>query len=238
MLRDEGRLMAELLSVVILAHGHAPLLPAALDSVLDQGDPDLELIIVEHERSDQVVEILDRYRDTPRRHLACGGDTPGAARNAGVSAASGELLAFLDADDLWPPRRVAAGRSALESAPDLDAVFGRQCIFRDRSEAPIADPAEALRMAGPPQTGRAITAATFRCASLERVGPFSVETVLGSEIEWIARAEDAGLRFGRLDDPMQLRRSHAENTTRTHRDEYGDYARVLKRVIDRRRGRA
>jgi hypothetical protein len=35
-----------------------------------------------------------------------------------------------------------------------------------------------------------------------------------------------------------LRRGHAENTTRTHRQEYGDYARALKRVIDRRRGQA
>jgi glycosyltransferase involved in cell wall biosynthesis len=230
--------MAGLLSVVILAHGHASLLPGALDSVLDQGDPDLELIVVEHEPSDQVGEILDRHRDMPWRHLASGGNTPGAARNAGISAATGELLAFLDADDLWPPRRLAAGRSALESEPDLDAVFGRVRIFHDRSGAAITDPAEATQVAGPPQTGRAITAAVFRRASLERVGPFSVETVLGSELEWIARAEDAGLRFGWLDDVLLLRRSHAENTTRTHRQEYGDYARALKRVIDRRRGRA
>jgi glycosyltransferase involved in cell wall biosynthesis len=235
---DEGQLMPELLSVVILAHGHASLLPGALDSVLDQGDPNLELIVVEHEPSDQVTEILDRHRDIPRRHLASGGDTPGAARNAGISAANGELLAFLDADDLWPPHRLAAGRSALDGKPDLDAVFGRARIFHDRDGVPISDPAEAAQVAAPPQAGRAITAAVFRRAGLERVGPFNADTVLGSELEWIARAEDAGLRFGWLDDTVQLRRSHPENTTRTHRQEYGDYARALKRVIDRRRGRA
>jgi glycosyltransferase involved in cell wall biosynthesis len=230
--------MAELLSVVILAHGHAPLLPGALDSVIDQEDPELELLVVEHEPSDQVAEIVDRHRDTPRQHLVSGGDTPGAARNAGISAASGELLAFLDADDLWPPRRLVAGRSALESELDLDAVFGRVRIFDDRSGTPIADAADAAQVAGPPHAGRMITAAVFRRASLERVGPFNAETVLGSEIEWVARAEDAGLRFGRLHDTVLLRRGHAENTTRTHRREYGDYARALKRVIDRRRGRA
>lgn len=229
--------MAELLSVVILAHGHARLLPAAIGSVLDQDDPELELVVVEHDPSNQVAEILDRYEDTRRRRLASGGDTPGAARNAGVTAAGGSLLAFLDADDLWPPGRLAAGRSALESNPELDAVFGRVRTFHDRSGTPIADPAEAADVAGPPQAARAVTAAVFRRASLERVGAFDAGTVLGSEIEWVARAEDAGLRLGRLDDAVLLRRNHADNTTRTHRRQYGDYARALKRVIDRRRGR-
>jgi glycosyltransferase involved in cell wall biosynthesis len=229
--------MTELLSVVILAHGHTRLLPAAIGSVLAQGDPDIELLVVEHEPSDQVAEILDRYADAPRRHLTSGGDTPGAARNAGVAAAAGSLLAFLDADDLWPPGRLAAGRSALESDPDLDAVFGPMRLFDDHSGTPITDPADAARVAGPPQAVRAVTAALFRRGSLERVGPFDAGTVLGSEIDWVARAEDAGLRFARVDDVMQLRRSHGDNTTRTHRDEYGDYARALKRVIDRRRGR-
>jgi glycosyltransferase involved in cell wall biosynthesis len=229
--------MAESLSVVILAHGHAALLPAAIGSVLAQGDPDIELLVVEHERSDQVAGILDRYVDIPRRHLTSGGDTPGAARNAGVAAAGGSLLAFLDADDLWPPGRLAAGRSALDSDPDLDAVFGQVRIFDDRGPTPITDPAEAAAAAGPPQAGRAVTSALFRLRSLERVGLFDAETVLGSEIDWIARAVDGALRFGRLDDTVLLRRSHADNTTRTHREEYGDYARALKRVIDRRRGR-
>lgn len=229
--------MPELLSVVILAHGHTRLLPAAIGSVLDQGDPELELLVVEHEVSDQVTEILDRYDVTPRRQLASGGDTPGAARNAGISAADGPLLAFLDADDLWPPGRLAAGRRALEGDPDLDAVFGAVRGFQDPSGAPITDPAEAAEVAGPPQAGRAVTAAVFRRDSLERVGPFNTDTVLGSELEWVARAEDAGLRFGHLDDALLLRRNHADNTTRTHRHEYGDYARTLKRVIDRRRGR-
>ena len=229
--------MAALVSVVVLAHGHTRLLPAAIESVLGRGDPELELLVVEHEPSRQVAEILDRYGETPVRHLASAGYTPGAARNAGISAAAGSVLAFLDADDLWPPRRLAASLSALESDQALDAVFGPVRMFQDRGGAPIADPAEAARVAGPPQTARLITAAVFRRASLERVGPFDAETVLGSEIEWVARAEDAGLRFGWIDGVVLLRRSHAENTTRIHRREYGDYARALKQVIDRRRGR-
>jgi glycosyltransferase involved in cell wall biosynthesis len=227
--------MTELVSVVILAHRHAALLPAAIDSVLGQGDPAVELLVVEHEPSEAVAEVVERHRDEPVRSLSSGGKTPGAARNAGASAASGPLLAFLDGDDLWPPGRLGAARGALEEDPEMDAVFGRVRAFEDRGATPIADPAEAAQIAGPPESGRLITAAMLRRPGFERVGRFEQETVLGSEIDWIARAEDAHLRFGWLDDVVLLRRSHAENTTRIQRDDYGEYARVLKRVIDRRR---
>jgi glycosyltransferase involved in cell wall biosynthesis len=227
--------MTELVSVVILAHRHAALLSAAIDSVLAQGDPAVELLVVEHEPSEAVAEIVERHGDEPVQLLPSGGKTPGAARNAGTSAASGSLIAFLDGDDLWPPGRLVAARAALEADPGLDVVFGRMCAFENRGATPIADPAEAARIAGPPESGRLITAALLRRTGFERVGRFEQETVLGSEIDWIARAEDARLRFGWLEEVVLLRRSHAENTTRIQRDDYGEYARVLKRVIDRRR---
>jgi glycosyltransferase involved in cell wall biosynthesis len=229
--------MTERVSVVILAHGHARLLPAAIRSVLDQGDPDLELIVVEHEQS-SAAEGLPEHPSVPLRRLISGGNTPGAARNAGVAAAMGSLLAFLDADDLWPPGRLATGRSALEADAELDAVFGRVRAFDDRDGDPIGDPVQATREAGPPQAVRLVTAALFRLESLRRVGRFDDRTVLGSEIEWVARAEDAGLRFAMLEEVVLLRRNHAANTTRTQREDYGEYARALKRVIDRRRGRS
>jgi glycosyltransferase involved in cell wall biosynthesis len=229
--------MTELASVVILAHGHAELLPMAIDSVLGQGDPAVEILVVEHDPSEAVSEAVRRADDVPVRLLTSGGDTPGAARNAGVSAARGPLLTFLDADDLWPPGRLAVARAALEGDPELDAVFGRVRTFIDREPTPIGDPGRAAQLADPPQAVRLVTTALFRRASFERVGSFDADMLLGSEIEWVARAEDAGLRFGWLDDPVLLRRSHADNTTRTERGEYGDYARALKRIIDRRRGR-
>jgi glycosyltransferase involved in cell wall biosynthesis len=229
--------MTERVSVVILAHGHARLLPAAIRSVLDQGDPDLELIVVEHEQSGPA-EGLPEHPSVPLSQLISGGNTPGAARNAGVDAATGSLLAFLDADDLWPPGRLATGRSALEADAELDAVFGQVRAFDDRDGDPIGDPAQAMRDAGTPQAARLVTAALFRLESLRRVGRFDDRTVLGSEIEWVARAEDAGLRFAMLEEVVLLRRNHAANTTRTQREDYGEYARALKRVIDRRRGRS
>jgi glycosyltransferase involved in cell wall biosynthesis len=194
--------------------------------------------VVEHEPTQAVSAIVERHEGTPIRAITSGGNTPGAARNAGVSAASGSLLAFLDADDLWPPGRLAAERGALEAEPDLDAVFGLVRTFTDREEEPLGDPAEAMLDADPPRAARLITTALFRLEALERVGRFDEAAVLGSEIQWVAMAEDAELRFGTLDDVVLLRRNHAGNTTRIQRADYGEYARALKRVIDRRRGQS
>jgi len=229
--------MTERVSVVIPAHGHERLLPTALSSVVAQNDPDVEVLVVEHQASETAEALARGDAGVPLRSLLSGGNTPGAARNAGVAAASGSLLAFLDADDLWPPGRLADGRTALDADPELDAVFGRVRTFNDHEERPIEDPAEALRLAGPPQATRIVTTALFRRQILGKVGRFDDGVVLGSEIEWVARAEDAGLRYRLVEEVVLLRRSHAGNTTRVQREDYGEYARSLKQVIDRRRGR-
>ena len=230
--------MTALVSVVIVSYRDAGLLPAAIDSVLAQDDPALELVVVDNERSGSVAEVVDRYRGRPLRMIPGGLSTTGAGRNTGVAAARGSLLAFLDADDLWPPAGLAAARAALASDPALDGVFGRVRRFVDAEASPIADPDRAAGSAEAPRAARMITAALLDRASFDRVGPFDEAARLGDQIDWVARAADAGLRFGRIDDVVLLRRSHSANTTRERRDEYGEYARVLKQIMDRRRGRA
>jgi glycosyltransferase involved in cell wall biosynthesis len=229
--------MTGLISVVIVSYRDDPFLPGAIESVLAQDDPAIELLVVDNEPSGAVAEIVMRYSGEPVRRITSEGTTVGAGRNAGARAARGSLLAFLDADDLWPLERLAAARSALADGQGLDGVFGRACTFSDRGVTPIADPAHAARIAGPPQEARMITAAVFRRPGYDRVGPFDAETVLGSELDWVARAEDARLRLGWIDEVVLLRRSHAGNTTRARPEEYGGYARTMKRIIDRRRGR-
>jgi len=93
-------------SVIIPTYNRALMLKEAIDSVWAQDFQDFELIVVDDGSTDQTSEILNAYREDitllrqPNQGVS-------SARNAGIKAASGSLVAFLDSDDLWLPQKLA-----------------------------------------------------------------------------------------------------------------------------------
>lgn len=98
-------------SVVIPTYNRAGVLGRAITSVLSQTFPDLECIVVDDGSTDQTVVLVERFQDPRLRLLRLPVNKGGGhARNVGIQAARGELLAFLDNDDEWlPPDAGAAG---------------------------------------------------------------------------------------------------------------------------------
>ena len=94
------------ISVVIPAYNCAAYLPTAIESVLAQTVPDLEIIVVDDGSTDATPAVVAPYLD--RLQYICQGNRglPGA-RNAGIRAAKGEYIALLDADDSWLPEKLA-----------------------------------------------------------------------------------------------------------------------------------
>jgi glycosyltransferase involved in cell wall biosynthesis len=92
-------------SVVVPAHNAASTLAAAVRSALDQTRPPDEVVVVDDGSTDAtptvVGELGDEVRLVTQRQSG-----PSAARNAGVTASSGDWLAFLDADDQWHPEKL------------------------------------------------------------------------------------------------------------------------------------
>ncbi len=98
-------LASDLVSVVIPVHNAERYLEATLKSVFAQSYPHTEIIAVDDGSEDRSVDILKRYSDRVVL-LRQPNSGAAAARNRGVQAASGEWIAFLDADDLWSPRKL------------------------------------------------------------------------------------------------------------------------------------
>lgn len=109
--------MEPLLSVVVPAYGVAEFLPDCLESLLNQTLTDLEIIVVDDGSPDECGEIADSYaqRDTRVRVLHTPNQGLGPARNNGAAVARGRYLAFVDSDDLVPPRAFALMVKTLET---------------------------------------------------------------------------------------------------------------------------
>lgn len=119
-----------LLSVVTPTWNRAHLVCEAVESALSQRTGQVEVIVVDDGSTDDTANILTR-RFGSRIHLLRLPNRRGvgAARNAGIRIANGELLAFLDSDDLWLPGKLDAELSVFERFPDADAVVSDSLCF-------------------------------------------------------------------------------------------------------------
>lgn len=130
---------APLVSVVIPVFNAAPYLRESVDSVLGQGYPHLELILVDDGSTDGSLEIMRSYGDRVRlvQQNRAG---PGAARNRGVRAAGGEYLAFHDADDVWMPGKLDAQVRFMLEHPEFAIVFGQFAFWNPDQDNRYPDP--------------------------------------------------------------------------------------------------
>ncbi len=130
-----------LVSVVLATLNRAPLLDAAIDSVLAQSLPDWELIVVDDGSTDATFEVVDRHlqRHGNIRYMKHRNRRSSLARNAGIQASFGRYVTFLDSDDHYLPEHLSSRVELLESMPELDLLAGGFAIegdpwVRDRND--------------------------------------------------------------------------------------------------------
>lgn len=113
--------MKPLVSVIIPNYNYARYIREAIDSALAQTYPNIEVIVVDDGSKDESQKISESYGD---RIITILQENSGvaAARNNGVKNSSGEYLAFLDADDVWLPRKIEKQVDLFESQQDLGLV--------------------------------------------------------------------------------------------------------------------
>jgi glycosyltransferase involved in cell wall biosynthesis len=223
-------------SAVIPVHNGEPYLDQAIDSVIAQGNPVGQIIVVDDGSTDGTRRVAKGYGDRVH-YLFQDNAGAAAARNRGVEAVTSPLLAFLDADDLWTEGRLRRMLEPLEKDPTLDMVMGQTEQFF----CPTLDEQDRRRLKEiPPITaGYAAGAMLVRRDSFLRVGLFDTTLRIGEFIAWFVQAKQASLRIAVTDDVVLRRRLHRTNLMLRSRGAYGDYLRIVKAKLtaDRARNR-
>lgn len=220
--------------MVLPVYNRAAYVGEAIESVLAQTLPPDELIVIDDGSTDESLQIVESFA-RPCLHVVRQENAGiGAARNRGLGVAAGELIAFIDSDDLWEPDKLELQVRAMVENHEVQLVFGHLLEFLSPDRA--AGLTETIRIAAHPVPGLIASTLLARREAVDRIGPFDEGLGVGEFVEWMARAHDLGLASRILPELVARRRIHGGNTVLTRANT--DYLRVIKSTLDRRRRRA
>ena len=219
-------------SVIVPCHDAARYIDEALASVAAQGVPDLEVLVIDDGSTDDSAAVAARHGGAVRVHSQPNAGAA-AARNRGLELARGALVAFLDADDVWTPNSLGDRLAALDAEPDAGYAAGlvQQFVSPDFPAESRSHLAEFVEVSA----GRVAGGMLVRRSVIESVGHFDAAYRSGEVIDWVARADAAGVRAALVPRVVLRRRIHAANSTRRNARLPGDYLRMLRSSIARQR---
>jgi len=217
-------------SVIIPAYNREQFVGEAICSVLAQTRCPDEIVVVDDGSGDRTCEIANSFGGIVRcvRQENRG---VSEARNTGVREAQGDVLAFLDSDDLWLPQKLEKQMAHLVTHPETEIVFTHMQAFLSPEVATTWN--RTLHTGIVPSM--CTSSMAVRASAFARIGGFDPEQKVSEFIEWFSRAQDLGCRVHVLADLLVKRRVHASNTVLTRKDMNSQYAQVLKKILERRR---
>lgn len=216
-------ILTPFVSVIIPVRNGRAYIDEAIDSVLAQSFQDVEIVVIDDGSTDGDYDSLTST-DPRIRVLHLPGNGVSTARNHGMQAARGELIAFLDADDVWFRGKLAAQVRYMEAHPEVGVVFGgflKWTAGADGAFAPAADlmtDCGALERAEAARSGWLYTrllmgllvgmnTAMVRRSVVQAIGGFNVSMRQGEDYDfWLKASRVAEMHA--LDGTVALYRIH------------------------------
>jgi glycosyltransferase involved in cell wall biosynthesis len=220
-------------TVVIPAYNQAEFLGKAIQSVLDQTFADFEIIVV-NDASPDHTEVVVKQFDDPRLRYICHEENRGlpAARNTGMRASSGEIIALLDADDLFHPQKLQTHVTYLAQNSDIGVTYNDRFEL-NHSALTIRDiwcPPQRVSLRdfvlGFPFSPSDMV---LRREWAFDVGLFDESYICGGEdVDFPLRLALANCRFANVGLTLNYRRYHTARRRRNLDCRIGDYRRALE----------
>lgn len=225
--REPSAVALPSVSVVVATNRVSPFLEEALESVRRQTYGRVEVVIVDDGSPEPDASVAAAAAYPGARVIRQEPSGVAIARNVGVAATTGELIAFLDDDDRWHPERLERQVRSLSTSPGAVAGYcGMQSIDEDgrvivqADQVAVTSPVEIARR----RTGIMLPNLMVRRDALESAGGFHPAIRLAEDLDLVLKLSQRG-DFVFTDGALVDYRTHGANTTRRHRE--------LCRSIDR-----
>jgi glycosyltransferase involved in cell wall biosynthesis len=217
--------MTPLVSVVTPSLNQGRFLRRTIESVLTQGHPRIEYIVRDGGSTDASREILASYGDR-LRWVSEPDAGQSAALNCGFAEARGDILAYLNSDDVLRPGAVEAAVEHLRRSPECDLVYGEADYIDDEDRVIGAYPTAEYSFSRLAEENLICQPATFwRARIAHRVGPFNEALRYAMDYEYWLRVARAGGRIEHLPQTLAASRLHPGAKTLAERRE------VLSEII-------
>jgi glycosyltransferase involved in cell wall biosynthesis len=206
----------------------------ALDSILAQTYRPMEIIVADDGSTDGTAALVADYGGQVRYLFQQNAGTA-AACNLGLKAAQGDFIAFLAADDLWHPERLARQISRFQLRPDLDLCV---TYVQNFWIPELREEAERFRnhRISQPLPGYVPQTLLARRALFETVGHFNIALRHADSTDWFLRVIEHGAVIDILPDVLVYRRIHQSNLSRRMASaSRQEYVELVKATLDRRR---
>jgi glycosyltransferase involved in cell wall biosynthesis len=227
-------------SVIVPTYNRGYILGEALKSILEQSYKNIDVVVVDDGSTDDTFRVVQGISDGRVRYISheCNRGCS-AAYNTGISAASGELIAFLDSDDVWKMEYLERQVSFLERQPESGAVFSDTEIREEMAGIPsLTGVMRAFRRTlrkYPPAAEYLLTtremflclleevpikpsALVIRKQILDDVGGFDEGWPSGTDWDLLLRCAGT-VRFGYVDAPLVVQRRTGDATHRQFREQ-------------------
>ena len=198
----------ELVSCIIPVFNTERYLREAVESVLAQTYPRLEIIVVDDGSTDKSAEVAKKFGQHVQ-YVFQGHSGPAGARNTGINSARGEFLAFLDADDLWAPEKLSIQVNYLTSNPQFQCCVTRVKFFLEPGfSVPQGFRKELL---DGEHDVRLIQSLVCRRNIFDSVGKFDASLSTAEDVDWFSRASDKNIPMAAIPQVLLYKRVHSAN---------------------------
>ena len=223
-------------SVIIPNYNYAQYVDEAIESVMNQSYKDIEIVVVNNGSTDNSMEVLEKYSKKIRlinqENLGQSG-----ARKTGLERATGDYIAFLDADDKWDPQKIE--KQMLLFTPKVELVYCGISLFSENSQTVIATKIPTFRGScsdafikypGVSIVLSGESTSIFTRSLLNKVGGFDAELNSAAGWDFFRRCSKFS-DFDFVPEPLINYRLHSSNMSNSSQNTIMDIRRAYKKLF-------